>query len=177
MAKRQNLVFVVIGQIFGIAAFYLVAIAVVYWAIAEENHSWPHMSQDGLEKWQAICVWAAGYALFALLFLITKQVLKRRNFDLETVNDETVVESWPTWLLKKAVTYVGIVLITVGGFFLFPLFGLMSVPELLSILRSKIAIVALGFGILGICEIVFEIFRRLGLKLKAAKPEKPRKPI
>lgn len=123
MVKPQSLFLFVVGRTLGATAFYLLAAGIFYWAIAGNNHTWPQMSQDGLRHWRTACIWFGGFAIVGLLFLILKEALKRRNFDLETVNDKAVVESWPTWLLKKGITYIAVVLMIGGGLFSFPSAG------------------------------------------------------
>ncbi len=87
-----------------------------YLAIASDNHTFPYMTGDVLAQWLAICVYVGGMSILALLFLLLKAFLKRRNFDIESIDDSTrLPESWPTWLLKTAIGYVAAIIILLGS--------------------------------------------------------------
>ncbi len=104
-------------------------------------------------------------------FLLFKNVLKRRNFDLDTVGDETnVIESWPTWLLKTSIGYFAAVAVILGGTLLFIPVLHISWKDYLSDFRlAWIEFIGGLFGVSFPIAIVGRMIRRWWRKRKLAK--------
>ena len=133
-----------------------------------EARQFPYVpTPDNIAEYSILGTWIAGITGMLWIFLMVMEILKRRNFDLETLNDTSGTEPLPLWILKQAITKVATALILLGSTLIFIPTGFLSLQAYLDIFRSYWVVIIAALAIVFAVNILGEIIERQWRKFKA----------
>jgi hypothetical protein len=172
MAKSDNLLIWSLRTLLVCVALVAGGSGVFYFAIASDAHTWPYLSESGQFKWQATILSLIGIGIVTYIFLVFKECLKRRNFDLDTLNDNKNAELLAVWILKRAISSISVILLLLGGTLIFILIGALSIDEYIATFRSVWIALPLSLAIVFAMQVIEEAIKRQWRKRKSS-PSKP----
>lgn len=158
---RQNLFIWGAVRLLACTAFAIISSALLYVAIVTDNGDIgsrlsgahiPKLAGDALVRWQLTATWIIGSAILIYAYLMTKEIFKRHNYDLETTNgDGGPKEAWRIWVWKIILNYSLIYFAIIGGsLLLVPVFHLNLIAQYLAFNRELL----ISFGILILATLI-----------------------
>lgn len=141
------------------------------------NGHWPDVTGDDLTSVAVLAIWVGGDAFLLFGLSLGEELLRRRNFDIETVrNDEPPKEPFSHWAIKIFLLYLSLAVALPGGSLLFVPLLHVAPKDYITDYGMMWKISLLVWALLFICRVLFAgvdlWFKALGLRLEKVSSSK-----